>query len=114
MEKLKKQLEKLKKIKNWYGEHTGEEGGIQDYIDMKYIAFNKLCDTVDIAIANGYDWDTNDLLDNIFETMDLKSDGYTIDKGIITRGINLLKGDEEAMRNEKRLIQAFDEDTEVF
>ena len=114
MEKLKRQLTKLKKIRDWYWEQWEEDRNIQDYLDMKYMAFNKLCDTVDIAIANGYDWDTNELLDNIFETMDLKCDGYTLDKGMITRGINILKGDEEALKNEKVLMQAFDEAYEVF
>lgn len=107
-EKLEETLKLLRKIKDWYWSELEDLSEIQQYFNTKYDIFNKLCDTVDVALSVWFDWEVEDLTKEVFMQIDKSlGEDYIEDKWVLAKWVSILEGNLEVIKEELKFMRDF-------
>ena len=107
-EKLEKNLKRLIKIRDWYWDRQEEDKSIQDYMDCKYKIYNALSNVWEMLLSyNEEEINTDDIYKLWINKMVSMYPGYSVEKGLITRWLNILIEEDNAYEKEMNFINSF-------
>ena len=96
------------RIRDWYWERQEEDKSIQDYMNCKYKVYNALCNVWEVILSSTQeDIDEDTIYKLWIHKMSTLYPWYSVEKGLFTRGLNILFGIENGYEYEMDFINSF-------